>query len=478
MFPFGICGLGGARHPGPTPLPQHIGVEVFNVRGWLTHGYSALEVGVDFLAVVEHRLIPVGVLLVVIVGILWLDALLLLLLLFFPARFSLVVGLLFILLLGLFLTVAGGHLGLLSLSRALLFGRPLGCLLLIKSRSSKSVEVQRVWEVYDERLQFISRQDLLLLDESLEAGDVSRVRLVWSGAAETALADAFRFCVLFLAGGWFLGVVVLCLGLSGLVVTRCGRLVAMFLMRMMMLVSSCIVNSSIAPLLDMRRRLKAFVSLARSVELTAQWDRIVVGPLCLVTLDDLSAVRGLGLGEFHRVVSDIHHRLSEFIHAVVVHRRDEAFRVWRNRIREDALIHPWLRPDLVPPAPFLQCQPHFTHGGSGVLADPARIDEEFQKAWLPYFCRCGQREASVHEFDREVDGWLPILPEVHLPRLTGQMLADVVQRKGATAGGLDCWCWRSLRFFLFHGVMSWLVFLPRLRMLVFGLMGCWMLILP
>ena len=30
-----------------------------------------------------------------------------------------------------------------------------------------------------------------------------------------------------------------------------------------------------------------------------------------------------------------------------------------------------------------------------------------------------------------------MLPEVDLPRLTGQMLADVVQREGATAGSLD-----------------------------------------
>ena len=37
-----------------------------------------------------------------------------------------------------------------------------------KSRGSKSVEVQRVWEVYDERLQFMSRQDALQLDESLD----------------------------------------------------------------------------------------------------------------------------------------------------------------------------------------------------------------------------------------------------------------------------------------------------------------------
>ena len=86
-----------------------------------------------------------------------------------------------------------------------------------------------------------------------------------------------------------------------------------------------------------------------------------------------------------------------------------------------------------------------------MLADPARIDEEFRKAWLLHFCRSGQRDTSLEEFDREVDGWLPLLPEVHLPRLTGQMLADVVQRKGATAGSLDGWGLRELKVLL----VSW-----------------------
>ena len=106
------------------------------------------------------------------------------------------------------------------------------------------------------------------------------------------------------------------------------------------------LDSSIAPLLDMRRRFKAVmdvlgamirhgVSLARSVELTAQSDKILsIGPLHLVTFDDFRAVEGFGLGDFHRVVSDVHHRFSDFIHQVVVHRRDEAIRGWRNWIRE------------------------------------------------------------------------------------------------------------------------------------------------
>ena len=265
-----------------------------------------------------------------------------------------------------------------------------------KSRGSASVEVRRVWEIYDDRLQFMSQQDSIVLSESLDVGDVSQAWLVWSRAAETALADAYCF-----SGG-----PAPCQGLvlgRGMARFRRVRLgghkvrkvrgnavdvhyaADVFLFR----------DSSISPLLDMRRRFKAVmdvldamirygISLARSVELTAQWDRILAnGPLYPVTLGDLDMVLGVGVGEFHRIVSDVHRRLSDFVHAIVVHRRDEAIRGWRSWIREDPLVHPdkWLRPDLVPPAPFLQCKPHLTLGGSGVLADPAKIDDEVRKAW-------------------------------------------------------------------------------------------------
>ena len=42
----------------PPSLPRHVGVEFLNVG---IHGDLALEVGVDFLAVAEHRLIPARV---------------------------------------------------------------------------------------------------------------------------------------------------------------------------------------------------------------------------------------------------------------------------------------------------------------------------------------------------------------------------------------------------------------------------------
>ena len=109
---------------------------------------------------------------------------------------------------------------------------------------------------------------------------------------------------------------------------------------------------------------------------------LAIGPSYPITRCDLAAVWGLGMGEFHGVVSGLHRRLCDFIHAVVVHRRDDAIRGWRNWVREDPLVHPykWLRPDLVLPAPFLQCKPHLAPDGSGVISDPARTDEEFRKA--------------------------------------------------------------------------------------------------
>ena len=53
--------IGRARHPGPSSTSHHFGIEVLNVGSWLTHGDLALDTSVDFVAVVEHRLIPARV---------------------------------------------------------------------------------------------------------------------------------------------------------------------------------------------------------------------------------------------------------------------------------------------------------------------------------------------------------------------------------------------------------------------------------
>ena len=187
----------------------------------------------------------------------------------------------------------------------------------VESRGSKSVEVQKEsLGVYDDRLQFMTGHDALLLDESVRVGDVSRAWLVWSGAAESALDDAYRFAgFLILTRGLVLG-----RGCALFMVVRLGEhkvrkarsniadahdAADVFMYR----------DYSIAPLLHMRRRFKAVldvldsmishgVTLSRSVELTAQWGKILsIGPLHPVTLDDFEAVPGTCHGDFHNVVS-------------------------------------------------------------------------------------------------------------------------------------------------------------------------------
>ena len=503
-----------ARHPGPPSQPHSVSLEFFNVGGWLTHGDLALDAGVDFLAVAEHRLIPARVrsewsrlrseglssIWAPGVGVVSLRGALLALPTFVTAQFKsffdcgravrcllplasgrflhlcvlyvyqgadvdseqlaltdqlfdAALGELYVaalgqpcLLVGDFnveptkipclakgisaglwvdfgeswalaaglqpaptckrcWTAAGGHrrdfiLGcplaaaaaaILSCKvqadrwiaplralfdygrwdawvaqpvRCTLFGLLLGYLLLIRLGGLSLLRFRGFGRVYDERLQFMSQRDALLLDESLGLDDVSMAWTVWSRAAEAALADAYQF------SGGPLPSRGLVLG-RGTALFRWVQLGGPWVRRARANAADALDAAdvflyrdlSVAPLLDMRRRFKVVmdllgamirsgVSLSRSVELTAQWDQILaLGPVFPVTQDDLSVDSGLGVGAFFDVVSGVHRRLSDFIHQVVIHRRDSAIRGWRNWIREDPLVHPyrWLRPDLVLP---------------------------------------------------------------------------------------------------------------------------------
>ena len=111
-------------------------------------------------------------------------------------------------------------------------------------------------------------------------------------------------------------------------------------------------------------------------------------------------------GDHVRVSYDV---VVDFLHKVVVYRKDVAVRGWRSWMLEDDKVHPyrWLKSDLVALAPFLCCDPRLTVDGSGVISDPDRIDEQFRIAWLPFFCRAGRGAVDLSAFDREVGGWLP-----------------------------------------------------------------------
>ena len=94
---------------------------------------------------------------------------------------------------------------------------------------------------------------------------------------------------------------------------------------------------------------------------------------------------------------------------------------------EDLQVHPWRwrKPDLIAPAPYLSCDLGLPEDGRGVLSDPQCVDEQFRKAWLPFFCRAGRESVDLLAFNAEVCGWLPLLDEADFPSLTVSELHDV-----------------------------------------------------
>ena len=88
------------------------------------------------------------------------------------------------------------------------------------------------------------------------------------------------------------------------------------------------------------------------------------------------------------------------------------------------------------------------------MVDPAKIDEEFRRAQLLFFCRSGRGDADLKGFAREVDGWMggcPLFADIPLPPPSREQLFAVAQRKGADGSG-----WREiLRKWRFGQRASW-----------------------
>ena len=122
--------------------------------------------------------------------------------------------------------------------------------------------------------------------------------------------------------------------------------------------------------------------------------------------------------------------LNGFLRQVVVSRRDDGIRRWNRWLREDLSSRPyvWLRPDFVPPSPFLVVQdPHSQ--SSRIIVEPHLIDAEFRKAWMPYFCRSGHPVVTPDQFLDFVGHLLPQEPYLGLPRIMGRDLQELLVLK-------------------------------------------------
>ena len=138
--------------------------------------------------------------------------------------------------------------------------------------------------------------------------------------------------------------------------------------------------------------------------------------------------------------------LNGFLRQVVVSRGDVGVRKWTRWLREDLSSRPyvWLRPDFVPPSPFLVVKDPLSES-SLILVEPHLIDAEFRNAWMPYFCRSGHPVVSAEQFLGFIGHFLPQENFLDLPRITGRDLQEVARAKKSTAGGLDGWTWNEIK---------------------------------
>ena len=218
------------------------------------------------------------------------------------------------------------------------------------------------------------------------------------------------------------------------------------------------LNSSLALVLRFRR---SFVSVcnvlkgikqhgfseARVAALEHRWRAVVrLGPTGPVTsFEPWSSWIPPDLRGFYKWAMDTSALLNEFVLRVVRHRQSSRSLAWANWIREDLASRPykWLRPEFVPPAPYLVCKPQDSPDGSGILVQPVFIDAHFRKAWMPYFRRAGHPVVTTQAFLDFVDDHLPQEPFLDLPILTGEDLYDAAMAKKSTAG--DGWAWNEIK---------------------------------
>ena len=156
------------------------------------------------------------------------------------------------------------------------------------------------------------------------------------------------------------------------------------------------VNSSLALVLLFRGRLKSVADVLKGIRsrgfCQSRWNALLgfweadcrhgpCGPISSLHLWDKWIPPDFH--SFHRWVFDSLEVLNGFLEQVVASRWDIGIRKWVNWLREDLSSRPyaWLRPEFVPPSPFLVEDSQT--GSFRILVD--LIDAEFRKAWMPFF---------------------------------------------------------------------------------------------
>ena len=335
-----------------------------------------------------------------------------------------------------------------------------------RSSSSSTRVVQDVWDVYRDELGVVPNDVVLALRDAVSRSAVDDFWSTWSSNAEAGLFRAYSLAGGPIAAGSsaFLG-----RGQLGIRSRRLGgRAVGGTASSRLYHVcqddevdkhcAQYFVNSSLSPVLLFRRRLKSAADVLKGIRnrgfTQSRWDALLMrwGAVChhgpcgpLSSLHPWDDWIPPDIHGFYKWVFDSFEVLNGFLRQVVVSRRDIEIRKWTWWLRENLSSRPyvWLRPDFVPPSPFLVVKDPQSES-SRILVEPHLIDAEFRNAWMPLFCRSGHPLVTADQFLDFVGHLLPQEPYLDLPRITGRDLQEVARAKKSTAGGLDGWAWNEL----------------------------------
>ena len=245
-----------------------------------------------------------------------------------------------------------------------------------RSSSSSSRLVQDVWDVYRDVLGVVPNDVVLALRDAVSRSSVDDFWSIWSKNAEAGLLHAYTLAGGPIAAGnlAFLGRSCLRIRSRRLGGQAVGGRSSSRLYRASQgdeVDSNCaqfFVHSSLSPVLLFRRRLKSVADVLKGIRdkgfTQSRWDALVGfwGAVCrhgpcgpISSLHPWENWVPPDLHGFYRWVFHSLEVLNSFLRQVVVSRRDEGIRRWKRWLREDLSSRPyvWLRPDFVPPSPFL-----------------------------------------------------------------------------------------------------------------------------
>ena len=245
-----------------------------------------------------------------------------------------------------------------------------------RSSSSSSRVVQDVWDVYRDVLGVVPEEVVCALRDAASRSAVDDFWSIWSKNAEAGLFRAYA-----LAGGptdagssAFLGRGLLRIRNRRLGGRAAGCKISSRLYRVGrgdevdVHCAQYFVNSSLSPVLLFRRRLQSVADVLKGIRSKGVYSvsvgcSIEVLGCCMSSWSVWSYFLSSSLRKlaspyqhgFYKWVFDSLEVLNGFFRRVVVSRRDEGVRRWKGWLREDLSSRPyaWLRPDFVPPSPFL-----------------------------------------------------------------------------------------------------------------------------